>query len=530
MPIRAARLALAFLAMLMLAGPARAHETSPLYPVWWSDKLELESLEQVDQRLRRDIWPHLPEGMKLYVGGGPDGQQAHARDCDSLIKFSEAGYQGLGNPNIKVQLLNLAYCRAIAMLAQAKPARVSHLRSLRMNAEALEFLPALVNLYPSCEFICYAVAANERGIPFTKFETPLVVDVKSDDEMTVWTTGWMVILSIVGRGDFTADGVDDMLLLANGGATEGTYGASRLYLMTRDAPGAVLRVIDAKRELCSGYSCHPLPPDIAAYRGISPPPSPVDIGGSPVLSQPGSMATEDIAPYPVWWMRGFELESLDQVDARLRRNLRPGREKGIRLYKGSYENYVEAEARTCVELEALTQAGYGSFGSGFDYFQLYQLLRCRTVALLGTARPARESFLRDFVISPESSRDLLIALGLVVGGGVPSRNGEMVLTSGLGKLLVVDLPYADSGEADVWADKGRVLLRVGARGDFTGDGIEDLLLSAGATRSRYRPKISDLCLITREAADASLRLIEVAPYSCREPGKYERSENDNDSG
>ncbi len=528
MTIRAARLALAFLAMLMLAGPALAAEDGP-YPVWWSDKLELDSLDQVEARLRRDIWPHLPEGMELYVGGGPDGQQAQARDCDSLIKFSEAGYQGLGNPNIKVQLLNLAYCRAIALLRQAKPARESHLRTLRMNAEALEFLPALVNLQVSCEFICYAVEANERGIPFTKFETPLVVDVKNDDEMTVWTTGWMVILSIVGRGDFTGDGVDDMLLLANGGATEGTYGASNLYLMTREAPGAVLRVMDAERELCPDYSCHPFPPDIAAYRDSSPPPAPADLGGSAGPSQSGSTATEDTAPYPVWWSYGFSLENLDQIDSWMQRNFWTSTNFSIRLYKGSYDNYVEAKARNCVEVKALTQAGYGSFGSGLNYYQLRFLRRCRTVALLGTAQPARESFLRDFVISQESSRDLLRALGLVVGGGAPSRNGEMVLTRGLGKLHVVDLIRAASGEAGVWAEQGRVRIRIEARGDFTGDGIEDLLLSAGTRLSRYRPDLSDLCLVTREAPGAPLRMIEVAPYSCREPGKYGRSADDDDS-
>ena len=96
----------------------------------------------------------------------------------------------------------------------------------------------------------------------------------------------------------------------------------------------------------------------------------------------------------------------------------------------------------------------------------------------------------------------------------------MILTGGLGKVLVVDLPY--SGDADVWAEKGRVLLRVEARGDFTGDGIEDLLLSAGTSLSRYSPDLTDLCLITREAPGAPLRLIEVAPYSCRELGRYGR--------
>jgi hypothetical protein len=138
------------------------------------------------------------------------------------------------------------------MLAQAKPARVSHLRALKPNAGALDYLPPLVNFYPSCEFICYAVAANERAIPFTKFETPLVVDVESDNEMTVWTTGWKVHLTVLTRGDFTADGLDDILLLASGHATEETLGAANFFVVTRDVAGTVLRVIGAERELCPG--------------------------------------------------------------------------------------------------------------------------------------------------------------------------------------------------------------------------------------------------------------------------------------
>ncbi|MCH9053937.1 MAG: hypothetical protein IIA72_23275, partial [Proteobacteria bacterium] len=230
----------------------------------------------------------------------------------------------------------------------------------------------------SCEFVCYAVAANKRGIPFTKFETPLVVDVENDDKMTVWTTGWMVILSVFGRGDITGDGIDDMLLLANGGATEGTYGASHLYLLTRDGPNAVLRAIDAERELCPDYNCHPLPPDIAAYRYTPPPPSPVDIGGSVGVPGAEGTAEQESSPFPVWWSHGYELESLDQVVARLRRSFWSGMNLGIQVSKGSYEHYVDAEARTCAELEALTQAGYGLPEGRLHSTQMYHLLRCRT--------------------------------------------------------------------------------------------------------------------------------------------------------
>ena len=267
MEIRAALFTFACLIMIAPAGPTSAAADAS-YPVWWSPKLELQSLDQVDQRLRRDLWPEIGKGFELYLRGNSRSRKAYARDCSTMISLSEAGYWGLGNINIKPQIFNLAHCRAIALLAQANPVRTSYLRDFTLNAEALDYLPALVNLYPSCEFICYAVEANEHGIPFTKFETPLVVEVTSDDEMTVWTTGWMVILTIVGRGDFTEDGVDDMLLLANGGATEGTYGTTRLYLVTRNEAEAVLRVIDAEQELCPDYDCHPLPRDIRWCRKV----------------------------------------------------------------------------------------------------------------------------------------------------------------------------------------------------------------------------------------------------------------------
>ncbi len=153
MPIRMTLYGAICLTALAFAGPVYAAEDGP-YPVWWSAELELNSLDHVEVRLRRDLWLGDSEGMKLTVGGGPEGQQVTARDCASLIELSEAGYQGPSNPENKVRLLNLAYCRAIALLAKAKPARVSHLRDFVMNAAALDYMPALVNLYPSCEFTC----------------------------------------------------------------------------------------------------------------------------------------------------------------------------------------------------------------------------------------------------------------------------------------------------------------------------------------------------------------------------------------
>lgn len=525
MPIRMALWGVICLTALAFVGTGRAAEDGP-YPVWWSDKLELDSLDQVEARLHRDLWPDSPDGFPLFKGEPDNYVTVEAHSCESLSRLTEEGYSALSSNDRWALNHLLSDCRAIAMIARAKPAALSHLRDFVMDAAALDYLPALVNLYPSCSSICYAVAANQRGIPYTTLETSLAIDLTSDDEMTVWTTGWMAHLTVMARGDFTADGVDDMLLISSGGATEGSWKTARLYLMTRDAPGAVLRVVDAERESCPDRGCPSPSLFFHQLKKASAPPSPADIGGSVDSSSSEGTVDQKSPPHPVWWSHGFELEGLDQVDARIRRKFWSSMDLGIQVSKGSYDDYVEAEARNCVELETLTQAGYGLPEGSLHMTQMHHLLKCRTIARIGTAKPARESYLRDFAIDEKGTRELLRAFELFVGGDAPSPSGKWILTGGLGELLVVDLPYG--GDADVWAAKGRVLLRVEARGDFTGDGIEDLLLSAGTSLSRFRPDLTDLCLITRPAPGAPLRMIEVAPYSCQGLGRYGRSADGDD--
>ena len=255
MTIRAARLALVFLAMLMLAGPARAHETTAPYPVWWSDKLELDRLDQVEARLRRDLWLDFPEGLKLYIKQGDGHVTAQAQNCESLIRLSEEGYYGGGSPVIFVQHYQLSVCQAVALLGQAKPARVSHLRDFVLNMDAVNYLPAMVNIYASCDFVCRSFYANKRLVPLAKFDEIDRLKITDKNSLIVWTGAWQIEMMVVARGDFTSDGLDDLLLLSSGGATEGTMGGAELYLLTRDKPGSVLRVIDAEKHFCPDYGC-----------------------------------------------------------------------------------------------------------------------------------------------------------------------------------------------------------------------------------------------------------------------------------
>ena len=245
-------LALVLFAAFAFAAPVHAAADGP-YPVWWSAELELDSLDQVEARLRRDIWPDFPEGMKLYKAKGAGYVTAQARNCNSLIRLSEEGYYGGGSPDIFVQFYQLSVCQAVDFLGQAKPARVSYLRDFVLNKHAVNYLPAMVNIYASCSFVCRAFYANRRGVSLAKFDEIERLKVTDKNSLIVWTVGWRIEMTFVARGDFDFDGLDDILLLSSGGATKGTMGGAELYLLTRDEPGAVLRVIDPEKHLCPDY-------------------------------------------------------------------------------------------------------------------------------------------------------------------------------------------------------------------------------------------------------------------------------------
>ena len=72
-----ARLATAGALALGLSGPAAAEE--PPYPVWWSESLELDSLDAIDARLDRELWEGDDEGLPLGRREGDAWQEVSGR-------------------------------------------------------------------------------------------------------------------------------------------------------------------------------------------------------------------------------------------------------------------------------------------------------------------------------------------------------------------------------------------------------------------------------------------------------------------
>ncbi len=265
--------------LLTLSAPARAHETTSLYPIWWSDKLRLESLEQVEAQLEGPFWES-GESYPVYKGAGDERAEATVDSCNMRRGLFEEGYFAEA-PQQYFEVYLWAMCDALEKLATAKPAQRSFVRNFVFDRNAMDLLPAIVGGFGSCNFLCRLKQANERGDSWTQLEeslfkqytredssvpvSSLVRSIQAKDDKsatilieniqeipveeerrTIWSY-WVdrYPLEILAYGDFNGDGLEDMLMRRQG--------ARIVYLLTRDTPEAVFYLINAEEHLCHNY-------------------------------------------------------------------------------------------------------------------------------------------------------------------------------------------------------------------------------------------------------------------------------------
>jgi hypothetical protein len=236
-------------------GSAVAADEGP-YPIWWSPVLELDSLDNVEQRLDRRLWKDSDAGFELYRKLNGRRITANADNCRSLLKLSAEGFEAPGNNDHQIQLLLVAKCRVIELLGQAKPARRSFVRNFGLDADTRKSMPPPID-GPSCSYICRQIYANENGFSWSAFDSSGRVEVVDENTIKIVEEGWEREVQLVGRADVDNDGLEDLMLLVDSCAAQGTYGTTNFFLMTRATSGSVLRILEPGQYRCANYTCAP---------------------------------------------------------------------------------------------------------------------------------------------------------------------------------------------------------------------------------------------------------------------------------
>ncbi len=141
MPIRMALYGLICLTTLAFAGPARAAADGP-YPIWWSDKLGLESLERVEERLEGPFWK-VGEGYTVYKGRG-DARTETTVDARNMRRrlFEEGCYAEAPQRYFEVYLW--AMCDTLEKLGRVRAAQRSFARNFDFDRNTMNVLPAIM--------------------------------------------------------------------------------------------------------------------------------------------------------------------------------------------------------------------------------------------------------------------------------------------------------------------------------------------------------------------------------------------------
>ena len=258
----------------------------------------------------------------------------------------------------------------------------------------------------------------------------------------------------------------------------------------------------------------------------------------PLLLFPAASPQSDEGSYPVWWSPSLELKSLDEIDERLARRF--PKAQRTRLYKyvlkdihmhGKVIDRVlvavdEKPVDNCNSLIKWMELDYLPDQSSDKPIKLHDALSslCYILRALNRAKPVQTSYLRDFVFGSDALDNLPALLGgwgcrdvirhlRANRDGIPWSKFDFrgQQPPPLFKKIVRS---ENQFVLEVWSRSGsekyhETIFSIVGRGDFNGDGQDDLLLLTEFHQTFGDFKSPELFLLTRAKEGDVLRVIEV---------------------
>ncbi len=267
-----------FLSALLCAQSALAadEQDEGLYPVWWEPVIEyaaehgyaFEKLEDAERLLTTP----LQHGKWVARKNESEEDGYEIFDCATYKHLAEQNdhitYMGAQRWTVNESYRQGSwgvFCQALEQLSKAIPAKKSFVRDFVLDKNALNYLPAFLDVPMSSAFRCISFDANKQRVPLNLFwqrtssNSFEAIKAAGDRiELTYEELGNTLgtTIKLLARGDFDHDSLEDMLMLSE--VSLRNWGFSEYFVVTRDAPDAVLYLLDAERHtrhLYEGQGC-----------------------------------------------------------------------------------------------------------------------------------------------------------------------------------------------------------------------------------------------------------------------------------
>lgn len=133
-------------------------------------------------------------------------------------------------------------CAALSMTVSAKPARTSLLEPLLSAADPTLLLPPALGLSDFSGVRALAQQAGQRCQSWKQFDPTVELVKRNTEGFAVRGDIWTADVVLYARADFDGDGYEDVLVRRDGHASEGSYRASALFMLSKTATDACIRV------------------------------------------------------------------------------------------------------------------------------------------------------------------------------------------------------------------------------------------------------------------------------------------------
>jgi hypothetical protein len=200
----------------------RARPSRPeSFPVRWSDQFALATLSELDRRLAKVEVDGFGELSKQAMSVRP-------QTCDQWSELHREGFEPTTTVEEQPDGFAKIRCRTLALLRDAKPAKSSAVRDLKLEEGTLAELPAAIASAWSSEEVSAVADATRLGKSFQTFNPRahgrVNPETRSFEIAEVPGQPSTIVVAQEAEGDFNRDDVDDVVIsvinLSGGSASQ----------------------------------------------------------------------------------------------------------------------------------------------------------------------------------------------------------------------------------------------------------------------------------------------------------------------